>query len=73
MKILLTDSVVEALKDTPLPVRRAFGKQLRFLAADLHHPSLQAKKYNEFRGRLLKHLATYGEIQLPRSHQIIPH
>ena len=47
MKIVLTDVVVEALKDAPLPVQRAFDKQLRLLAANLHHPSLRAKKYDE--------------------------
>ena len=47
MKIVLTEVVVEALKDTPLPVQRAFDKQLRLLAANLHHPSLRAKKYDE--------------------------
>ena len=47
MKIVLTDVVVEALKDAPLPVQRAFDKQLRLLAANLHHTSLRAKKYDE--------------------------
>ena len=47
MKIVLTDVVVEALKDAPLPVQRAFDKQLRLLAANLHHPSLRAKKYDK--------------------------
>jgi len=47
----LADSVVEALKDAPLPVQRAFDKQLRFLAANLHHPSLHAKKYDEANDR----------------------
>jgi len=47
MKIALLDLVVEALKDAPLPVQRAFDKQLRFLAHELHHPSLHAKKYDE--------------------------
>jgi plasmid maintenance system killer protein len=51
MNIFLTDLVVEALKDAQLPVRRAFDKQLRFLAANLQHPSLQAKKYDESQDR----------------------
>jgi len=42
MKIVLADLVVEVLKDAP-PVQRAFDKQLRFLAANLYHPSLHAK------------------------------
>jgi mRNA-degrading endonuclease RelE of RelBE toxin-antitoxin system len=49
MKIALSDRVIEALKDAPPHVRRAFQKQLRFLAANLQHPSLHAKKYDESR------------------------
>jgi len=45
MMIVLSDAVIEALKDAPLPVQRAFRKQLRFLAQGLHHPSLRAQKY----------------------------
>ena len=47
MKVVLSDQVVEALKDVPAPVLRSFGKQLRFLAGNLHRPSLRAKKYDE--------------------------
>jgi mRNA interferase RelE/StbE len=32
-------------------VLRAFDKQLRFLAGNLHHPSLRAKKYDESKDR----------------------
>jgi hypothetical protein len=39
--------VVTALTEAPVNVRRAFYKQIRFLAQDLHHPSLHAKKYDE--------------------------
>ena len=49
MKIVLSDRVIEALQDAPPSVRRAFQKQLRFLAANLQHPSLHAKKYDESR------------------------
>jgi mRNA interferase RelE/StbE len=41
--------VVGQLKDAPLNVRKAFFKQIGFLAADLSHPSLHAKKYDESR------------------------
>jgi mRNA-degrading endonuclease RelE of RelBE toxin-antitoxin system len=51
MKIVLTDLVIEALKDAPLPVQKAFDKQLRFLAYNLQHPSLHAKKYDEGKDR----------------------
>jgi mRNA-degrading endonuclease RelE of RelBE toxin-antitoxin system len=49
MKIDFTGRVLDALEDAPPTVRKAFRKQLRFLAANLHHPSLRAKKYDEAR------------------------
>jgi len=42
-----TPRVVEALRTAPESVRKAFFKQVRFLAEDLRHPSLRAKKYDE--------------------------
>ena len=39
----------ESYQAAPAPVQRAFDKQVRFLAANLHHPSLHAKKYDESR------------------------
>jgi mRNA-degrading endonuclease RelE of RelBE toxin-antitoxin system len=36
-----------ALKEAPDPVRKAFFKQVKLLQANLRHPSLHAKKYNE--------------------------
>ena len=47
MKVVLTDRAIEALKDAPSTVQRAFDKQLRFLAYNLHHPSLRAKKFDK--------------------------
>ncbi len=52
MKVILTDRVIESLKDAPAPVRRAFNKQLRFLLQNLNHPSLNAKKYDQADGPL---------------------
>jgi mRNA-degrading endonuclease RelE of RelBE toxin-antitoxin system len=49
MKIDFTDRVLDALEDAPPAVRNSFRKQLRFLAVNLHHPSLRAKKYDETR------------------------
>lgn len=49
MKIDFTDRVLDALEDAPLAVRKAFRKQLIYLAENLHHPSLRAKKYDETR------------------------
>ena len=39
--------VAASLKDAPPGVRKAFYKQAAFLAGNLHHPSLHAKKYDE--------------------------
>ena len=47
MTIVLSDRAADAIADAPAPVQKAFFKQLRFLAGDLNHPSLRAKKYNE--------------------------
>jgi hypothetical protein len=47
MEIVLSDRAIDALKDAPRNVQQAFQKQLRFLAANLQHPSLHAKKYDE--------------------------
>ena len=47
MNVVLSDRAIDALGEAPAIVRRAFAKQLRFLAANLQHPSLHAKKYDE--------------------------
>ncbi|MGH9430944.1 MAG: hypothetical protein ACRD3T_05320 [Terriglobia bacterium] len=47
MDVTLSDRAIDSLKDAPPSVRRAFEKQLRFLANNLHHPSLRAKKFDE--------------------------
>ena len=47
MRVVLSDRAINALKDAPGNVRRAFDKQLRFLVANLQYPSLRAKKYDE--------------------------
>ena len=47
MRVVLSDRAIEALKDAPPAVARAFYKQLRFLADNLRHPSRRAKKYDE--------------------------
>jgi mRNA interferase RelE/StbE len=49
MRFDFTDRVLDALEDAPPTVRKAFRKQLRFLAENLHYPSLRAKKYDEAR------------------------
>jgi mRNA-degrading endonuclease RelE of RelBE toxin-antitoxin system len=49
MEIVLSDRAIESLNRAPPNVLKAFEKQLRFLAANLQHPSLYAKKYDESR------------------------
>lgn len=51
MKVVLSDAVFDALDDAPPSVRKAFFKHIKFLEADLHHPSLRAKKYDESKNR----------------------
>ena len=34
-------------RQAPTAIQKAFDKQARLLAANLHHPSLRAKKYDE--------------------------
>ena len=46
MKIVLSDRAADAIADASEPVQKAFHKQLRFLASNLNHPSLRAKKYD---------------------------
>ena len=48
MKVDYSDPrVVAALRAAPGNVQKAFFKQMRLLAENLHHPSLRAKKYDE--------------------------
>lgn len=45
MKLRFTEKADKDYADLPVNIRKAFGKQLRFLLANLRHPSLHAKKY----------------------------
>lgn len=47
MNLRFTNTADRDYADLPRAVRKAFAKQLRFLLANLRHPSLQAKKYND--------------------------
>ena len=47
MRIAYAERLLDSLEDSPPAVKKAFFKQLRFLADDLRHSSLQAKKYDE--------------------------
>lgn len=50
MKVFPTAAFERAYEKAPERIRRAFDKQVRLLGADLRHPSLRAKKYDESRG-----------------------
>jgi len=47
MKWLLTHRAWRDYQDAPASVKKAFDKQVQLLAANLRHPSLRAKKYDE--------------------------
>ncbi len=51
MRIDYLPRAEKALADAPADVRKAFFKQVKFLAQDLRHPSLHAKKYDESKDR----------------------
>jgi mRNA interferase RelE/StbE len=47
MNVQLSQRAVEQLAAAPPPVQKAFIRQINFLARNLSHPSLHAKKYDE--------------------------
>ena len=49
MRVVLSEKAVDSVKNAPRAVQRAFAKQLGYLADNLLHPSLHAKKYDESR------------------------
>ena len=51
MKRVLSPTALESYLNAPLAVQKAFDKQTAFLAGDLCHPSLRAKKYDEANDR----------------------
>ena len=67
MKLRFTERVDKDYAGLPAPVRKAFAKQLRFLLADLRHPSLYAKKYSEstdvWQGRVTRNWRFYFKIE----------
>jgi hypothetical protein len=79
MKAVLSDRALIAVADAPVPVRKAFYKQLAFLEFDMRHPSLQAKKYDESAGvwqaRVNKGWRFYFTIEgdTYRIHKVTPH
>ena len=49
MKIDYVPRALDALESEPIIVRKAFFKQVGFLGANLKHPSLHDKQYDESR------------------------
>ena len=49
MKHVFLKFFLEQLESYPIAVQKKFQKQLMFLLADIRHPSLHAKKYDESR------------------------
>ena len=47
MKIQRTERFLRSYQGAPASVQKAFEKQVSYLAQDLRHPSLRAKKYDE--------------------------
>ena len=45
MNVHLSQRAIEQLADAPLPVQKAFIKQINFLVRNLNHPGLHARKY----------------------------
>jgi len=54
MKIRMSERAVKGLTNAPPNVQRAFERRIRSLAADLRHPSLRAKKFDESRGEMVE-------------------
>jgi len=51
MNVHLSQRAIEALATAPLPVQKAFIKQINFLVRNLAHPGLHAKKFDEANDR----------------------
>jgi len=49
MQIVTTRHFDRAYAKAPADIKQAFLKQVNFLLADIRHPSLRAKKYDELR------------------------
>ena len=47
MRLVRTPHFLRAYNKAPQNIQRAFDKQARLLLANLNHPSLRAKKYDE--------------------------
>ena len=67
MRLRFTERADKDYAGLPVIIRKAFAKQLRFLLANLRHPSLQAKKYSEtddlWQGRVTRGWRFYFKIE----------
>lgn len=67
MKVRLATRACNALQAAPPSVQKAFDKQVQLLAANMHHPSLRAKKYGGTEGvwqaRINRDWRFYFEIE----------
>jgi mRNA-degrading endonuclease RelE of RelBE toxin-antitoxin system len=67
MRIELTSMARKSYIAAPAEVQKAFNKQVGFLAENLNHPSLHAKKYDEssdlWQGRVNRSWRFYFLIQ----------
>jgi plasmid maintenance system killer protein len=49
MELFYSEQFRKSYRAAPAKVQRALDRRVRFLAEDLRHPSLRAKKYDETR------------------------
>jgi len=67
MKLRFTERADKDYAGLPVTIRKALGKQLRFLLANRGHPSLRAKKYSEaldlWQGRVTRGWRFYFKIE----------
>ena len=79
MNVALKERAVAALAGAVPGVQRAFIKQMNFLARNLQHPSLHAKKYDEahdlWQARVNDDWRFYFTIEDDTYviHEIVPH
>lgn len=67
MNIEHTQQMRRALKEFPKEIRGTFYKQVEYLANDIRHPSLRAKKYDEasdiWQARVTRNIRFYFRIE----------
>jgi len=50
MRLFYADRFLKSYEQAPAAIQRAFDRRVALLLANLRHPSLRAKKYDETRG-----------------------